>query len=152
MDNREIRIQSEGRIAFSHALALLWHNAPGSQVTHWCEVKPNGIELDPYKSYYGDSLVRGYKANTLVLFWHKPEVWNYEKVQVRKMDLRRAEIVVWDWLNKQPRETWDERLSDSDFDGSLGQGFLAFSEQWGHVGGCGYAFASFRPICSWYGK
>lgn len=157
MDNREIRIQSEGQEPLEMAVALLWANCPGAKTSHYSIVKPS---LEP-RSFMveghdprpdPEKLVQGVRAATLVLFWHKPERWDFGKVQNRKISLRRAKGFVAEWLWSQPENTWDEHLSDACFDGSLGQGFLAFNEEWGHVGNSGYAFAAFRPICSWYGK
>ena len=145
MDNREIRIQSEGQEALNAALLLLWDNAPGRMVSHFCVVEPNGIE-DVDRDRYRTE-VQGHKADTLVLFWHKPESWHFGKLQQRKLTLQKGQAFVWDWLTRQER--LDAYL---DLDGSLGSGFLAFNESWGHVGDSGYAFAAIRPIHAWYGK
>ena len=46
-------------------------------------------------------------------------------------------------------DDWDK---DADHDGSNGQGWRVYCEDWGHIGSDHSAFAAIKPVYIWYGK
>lgn len=47
------------------------------------------------------------------------------------------------------RKGWDAEI---DMDGSIGQGWRVYCEDWGHVADHSSAICAIRPVCLWYGK
>lgn len=126
MDNRHISVQSEGRKAFDLAFQLLFDNAPGSKATHYFE--------DPKKG--------------LVLLWHEDEGKKSIKLP-SPLSWKGAADLAWEWLSNQKEDNYHDFL---DHDGSNGQGFKVYNEDWGHVAGSHYAILGVYPVWAWYGK
>ncbi len=126
MDNRHISVQSQGRKAFELAFQLLFDNAPGGKATHYFEDDKKG----------------------LVLLWHEDSNKNSIKLP-SPLSWKGAADLAWEWLANQPEDKYQQYL---DHDGSNGEGFKVYNEDWGHVAGSSYAILGVIPIWAWYGK
>ena len=105
-----------------------------------------------------------HKSVGLVAFWHK---------EVGSLSVREGQVTVgiedpiflpfafdpkdfiWGWLRNQGTNdfelgSWEKGLTD--FDGSLGEGFRIFTQDWGHLLSNPYAIFAAKPIYAWYGK
>ena len=108
-----------------------------------------------------------HKSVGLVTFWHDEIGSLSEQVETengkRTVFIENPDILkfpfnpndfIWGWFNNQNPddfnlERWEKKI---DFDGSLGNGFRIFTQDWGHVLDSSYAIFAVKPIYAWYGK
>lgn len=91
------------------------------------------------------------KDKGLVLSWTKTERGHLFPVA---LDAEESASIAWKWIHtedakKMKFEKWD---CDQDHDGSNGDGWRVYVEDWGHVGTNCYAICAIRPAYVWYGK
>lgn len=145
MDNFHIDILAEGDETLLEALAIAFrHNAPGGKATHWAgfDMKFKGVEW-----YSRDR--PGTKRPTLVFYWIDPKLDDATPFPA-PIKPKEAVAMVGVWMeglkegNRFPQEP--------DHDGSNGEGYRIFCEQWGHVNDNHYAIVAVQPTWAMYGK
>ena len=127
MDNFAFDVQAEGRESLESLLTVAFaNNAPGGDAWGWKELKDGtGIFL----------------------------VWSETRDAFRfpcRLSAHDCAKLVQKWLEACPKE---KRLNDpGDFDGSVGNAFRLYVEDWGHVDGDHYAIVAIQATWAWYGK
>ena len=91
------------------------------------------------------------KEKGLILNWTEVEGAN---ILPTPLDASGVAPIVWRWLNDKKREKhslgdWE---GDIDHDGSNGEGWRVYVEDWGHVGEHRYAICAIKFCYMWYGK
>lgn len=92
-----------------------------------------------------------HKDKGLIFSWTKTDRGHLFPIP---LDSEKAASITWDWLKTEDSknmkcEDWD---CDNDHDGSNGDGWRVYVEDWGHVGTNSYAICAIRPVYVWYGK
>lgn len=141
MDNFSLNIVSDGRDSFEKALEIaLQHH---TSVTHYAVIE-HGVVVNEWTKVLK-------KRKTLVLFWCDDTSFKPKPTELPfAMKGRELFSFVWGWLE----DAWTKRLhgQEPDQDGSNGNGWRIFNEDWGHVAGSHGAFVGIQPVWAMFGK
>lgn len=141
MDNFKLDVVSEGKDTFKFAMSIAM--AHHRSASHYAVIE--------HKADVNEWNKNAKKRKTLVLFWTNDDGFK-PTPSAFPCEMKGNALVefVWHWLE----DAWEKRIhgDEPDHDGSNGNGWRIFNEDWGHVANSHYAFVGIQPVWAMYGK